>query len=582
MVFADRIAEVGREPVQVFELDWEFCDNTYGTAPCVASVGVTGTRKCFNTRFDCQDPQNFTSSTRTFRFCEAINRASELTAIPAIVNVQRQAAEITEDVLGTRGRLIITLQDFPWSDRYPGGADLDKYIADRSYNPEDQGTFWRKFIARFPNYAGRACRLKTGYMADPFTFDDFKTRYYIMERIEGPDSNNLVRIIAKDTLKLADNNRALAPVPSTGRVATALTAGGLSLMLGSGEGAQYGSSGRVRVGDEIIEFNSRSTDTLTDLERGQNNTTAVAHSVGEAVQLCLEYTNQTPDLIAADLLENYANVPAAQLDTAQWATEAADWFPTYFLSTLITEPTGVRDLLEEMSGGMAKFYWDDTAQAVKMKAVRPAQASEVTALTDDDLVDDFVQVDRLAEERLTRVYVKYDQIDPTKEKDENANYNTRFLFVNADAESPELYGDKRQKTYVNRFMKLANESAVSEVASRQLSRNKNERLEVMFVVDASQDLQLGDFLQLTIRDIEDATGSDDSVNFMITSIQENKTGHSWKIKAVSLGFDGRYANIMDNLANDFSSATDTEKDTGGYITADTGYMADGTEGYLIQ
>lgn len=582
MTFATRIAEVGREPAQVFEMDWEFCDNTYGSAPCVASVGLTGTRKCFNTRFDCQDPQNFTSSTRTFRFIESHNRAAEAVAIPCITSVQREASQITEGVLGSRGKLVITLQDFPWADRYPGGADLDKYISDRTYTPEEQGTFFRKFLARFPNYAGRACRLLTGYFGDTFDWADFKTRYYILERIEGPDANNTVRIIAKDTLKLADNNRALAPAPSTGAVATAVTAGALSIVLGSGEGAQYGSSGKVKIGDEIIEFNSRSTDTLTDCERGQNNTTAKAHEVGEAVQLCLSYTDQTPDLIAADLFENYAGMSASQLDTSQWATETATWFPNHTLTHLITEPTGVSELIEEMADGMLRFYWDDTANKVKMLGVRPAQASEVTAITDDDMVDSFVTVKRLADRRLTRVYVKYDQIDPTKQKDEVNNYNARLLYVDADYESADLHGDVRQKTIVNRFFTLANDGPVSEVAARQVSSNRVEKIEIMFVVDASFDLTLGQFLQITCRDIQDATGEDDTQNFMITSIQEDKPGHSWQITAVSLGFRGRYANIMDNSANDYTSATDTEKDTGGYICDDTGYMASGDEGYLIQ
>ncbi len=52
----------GREPLQIVELIQPWCGLTYGSAPCTAAVGVTGDRKCFNTRKTCQDRDNYNAS----------------------------------------------------------------------------------------------------------------------------------------------------------------------------------------------------------------------------------------------------------------------------------------------------------------------------------------------------------------------------------------------------------------------------------------------------------------------------------------------------------------------------------------
>jgi hypothetical protein len=57
---------MSKERVIFLEVDQEFCSRTYGNAPCTAALGVTGTRKCYNTRFTCQDPANYDGSTEPY------------------------------------------------------------------------------------------------------------------------------------------------------------------------------------------------------------------------------------------------------------------------------------------------------------------------------------------------------------------------------------------------------------------------------------------------------------------------------------------------------------------------------------
>jgi hypothetical protein len=54
MSFDTLRVKVGRRPITIVEVDLDFCQNTYGLAPCTAAIGTTGTVKCFNTFKSCQ------------------------------------------------------------------------------------------------------------------------------------------------------------------------------------------------------------------------------------------------------------------------------------------------------------------------------------------------------------------------------------------------------------------------------------------------------------------------------------------------------------------------------------------------
>jgi hypothetical protein len=70
MTLASEAARVGRQPAIVLEMDCDTCSRVYGTAPCTAAIGVTGTQRCFNTKKTCQDPANFDKAVQLFRFSD--------------------------------------------------------------------------------------------------------------------------------------------------------------------------------------------------------------------------------------------------------------------------------------------------------------------------------------------------------------------------------------------------------------------------------------------------------------------------------------------------------------------------------
>lgn len=76
-----------KEKFWYIEIDLDYCDNTYGSAPCTAAVGVTGDIKCFNTNETCQDKANYAASPRTYKFCTNVSPLPDgLDAIPSLMS----------------------------------------------------------------------------------------------------------------------------------------------------------------------------------------------------------------------------------------------------------------------------------------------------------------------------------------------------------------------------------------------------------------------------------------------------------------------------------------------------------------
>ncbi len=267
--------------VQYIEIDIDYCSLTYGIAPCQASLTnspPTGTIKCFNTLVTCQDRANFTNAPVTLRFAVPTSYLPQnIECIPDIKTIQFDPAVISlGQNLGQRATLTVSFSDHRHSDT---GAGFDKYLNDspssRPYNPYTQGTFWGKFRARQPFLRGRPLRWITGNIDQALA--DMETRHYIIDSFSGPDNNGVFKIIAKDILKLADGDRALAPSVSLGYLVSDITSSATSLTLsptGIGD-SEYPSTGYVAIGgSEIVEFNrDPNTSLLLNFEGADGSTT---------------------------------------------------------------------------------------------------------------------------------------------------------------------------------------------------------------------------------------------------------------------------------------------------------------------
>lgn len=502
-------------------------------------------------------------------------------AFPSLTGVDLAATEINDAKdLGTRGRATAVLQDF-----IHGDAGIDDYRDNRTHDTY-QGTFFTKLRVRNPFLIGRTMRVKRGFLDDDgyYKAENFSSRTYIIERMNGPSSSDGWTIVGKDILKLADDERAQAPVASSGALLADITDSETSLILGSGEGAAYGTSGTVRIGDEVMTFSGRTDDTLTGLVRGTDGTAAEAHTASDRVQLCLRYSSQSADIILADLLQTYAGVDSSFLDTANWATTLQQWFPARTYTALITEPTAVRKLLNELiEVAMIVIWWDERDALVKIDATRPPRRLSSLSLFDDsNTISNSVLVSEDEKQRITQSWVLYDRDDQTKNLDEATNYLKGSFSIDADAESANQYNGSRVRRLLTRWLESTDNASAAAISSRTKAAFIRPKLKVTFSLDAKDNsVWTGDLVRLQFRQVVDFTGAPVEFAARIISSEESEEGDQVNYLAERTGFKGRYCFIGPSTLVDYADESDENREIYAFISDSDSLMSDNSEAYKI-
>lgn len=232
----------------------------------------TGTKKCFNTLRTCQDRENFNNAPETLRFAVPTEDVMIIRVLntPNIKSIVFDPATVSlGQNLGQRATLTVTFGDHRHSD---AGFGFDKYYAERPYDPYHNGTFWGKFRARQTFLRGRPLRWKIGHTATEFqdildALAEMETRHFIIESFSGPDNDGNFKIVAKDLLKLADGDRALAPAVSEGFLVADITNVATTMTLSpTGIAATYPNSGHANIGgSEIVSYTHSGSDSFTKL-----------------------------------------------------------------------------------------------------------------------------------------------------------------------------------------------------------------------------------------------------------------------------------------------------------------------------
>jgi len=379
------------QPFQVVEFDMDYCNLTYGTAPCAAALGVTGQYKCFNTFATCQSSLNFDKGVKTVKYC--YNRGNVplgLDAFPVLRDVSLFTSTVNiaganegQGAFGRRGTVSITLNDFPDGDQF-----FDKYRDQRisgaaqvdaiGYNPVEFGSHFTKLKARFPYYANRPLRVLDGELVnDVFVVN--KTRHFIITNFSGPDDSGKFVIEGKDVLALADDKKALAPKPSRGKLGVAIGTGLVTFNLTPvGIGVEYATSGYASIGSEIVTF-TRSGDNITLTGRGLEGTVASNKSINDTFQQAIKLTSTRLDDFLEDLLINYAKVdPSFVPKVSKWEPLVTRWMSNTRLDTVITKPTGVAQLVGELASLGISIWWDDVLQEISLLPNTPVSQSNIS------------------------------------------------------------------------------------------------------------------------------------------------------------------------------------------------------------
>lgn len=532
MGYQDKAAQAGRIPCIFIEQDMDWCSRTYGEGLCEAAIGVTGTIKCFNTYATCQDKDNWDKTTKTYRYCTA--NAALPVGVQAYPLIKDKGVQFTPQVLtpgkglGVRGSVTVKMTDMPFSD-----AGVDPYLSSRTYNPLEQGTYWGKFRARNPFYLGRPFRVLTGYIdPDNFSWDDFQTREYVIDSFKGPNRDGEVEWIAKDVLALADDKKAVCPLPSTGQLVADISDTDTSFTIvpvGIGN-AEYPASGRIAIGGEGMDF-TRVGDVLT-VTRDVYGTGAKDHKADDTVQLVKRWVGAEIQDIIYELLTEYTpGFKPTWITKDDWDAERDAFLPGAWSTDLI-EPTGVNTLIGELNEqGTCFNWWDELAQQVRFKALRKPDENIDTLSDEDHNLFRSVNLTEDMSARVSQVIVHFDRIDPTKKLDEVSNYRQHYFGPDLDSSGPNEHGIKAIKTIFSRWFTSISLGRVQALSQTLLKRYTDPPRMLTYKLDASKAQSVGEVFWASTRGIQDVTGARARANMMVIESREIEAGTTYELKA---------------------------------------------------
>lgn len=574
--------KAGKRPWQWIEFEVDRCRHTSGQAPCTATQ--TGDEKCINSWETCNDPANYDARPYWIRCAEGVadmprtfEFADEGLAafLPLLGKVDHSPMVPNPgESLGKRATLTVSLQDAPHHD-----IGIDKYVGERTYVAQQRSTFFRKLRARFPHYIGRRLRWYQGYITAEPSYADFRRREYVMEKIEWPDGRGRLKVVAKDLLKLLDDERAQCPRKSGGKLMVAIAAAGpvttidvetadaTEYDLEAGETADY-----VRIGDEGFTYTGTTVITngvrLTGVTRDlpdDYTTEQSAHDIGDQVQRC-RYLQGTIPEVAEELMVDFGGIDPAYIPKAEWDLEADTWLADENIARLVTEPEGVRKLIDQIvSQTMTWGFWfDEIEQKMRFRCMRPVDIDEnVPELADGaHLVADSVRVIDEPDRVVNEVQVLYGEIDPTKNGDEINNYRRGIIVVDAASQSTNELNQQRVKKVFARWHPVRNASVVTRFASRTLAARAQNLAAVEFKVERKDEsLRTAQFADLTTMYLIDALGAPITtrVQVMRTEASDDLVTYRAREDFFKARYFGRWApEALEGLA--WADATDEQKE----------------------
>ena len=575
MTYDIKKAELGREPLQAIKITVGYCSLISGTAPCAATE--TGDDKCYNTRFTCNDPANFTDGGKTYTFCQArSNLPIGENMIPSIVGgVSRAVTSITGGKgLGNRSTVKVTLNDHTWHD-----LDCDKYVSDRTYDPEDRGTYAGKWIARNPYFEGRSLEVLTGYIGSPFSWSDFKSEFYDISDVAGPTNGKWI-VSGKDILSRTYGDKAKYPVASVGELLADIAIGATAATLSpAGIGAtDYPASGYISIGKEAISY-TRSGDVLT-LTRAQWGTEAKAHSAGDTVQIAPSWDGVNVLDVLEELLVTGAGIPAAYIPNGvgeNWTEERDLWLAGSTVKTILMKPEAIDKMIKELCQCYMFDAWADLeAQEIKIKALSPEPSGvTISTLTDNvNLVSGSVGIKKDSSQRISEVQVWYGKGDYS-EKNEPEQFGAVYAATDPNSAGADRYGRDQIKSILCRWFDDKGQAA--KLAGRTIARFVETPSIITFTVDAKDDtaFSLAQRVKIDSGSIQDTRGSNLVTAFQVTKITQSDPGSAVKVEALSSSFSGNYFFFAPAGTPDYASATEEQQAKYGYFSDATGLYPDG-------
>lgn len=546
-------------PLEIVEIIQPLCSRTFGTSPCLA----TG-EKCWNTARTCTYQIALDlSKYLTLRFVNddvyewqdnninllaengdtLITEASEpflidvlfqpAKAIPALVGYNTAPTVLNvasgsrdKSPLGYRAVCNVSIKDFPWND-----IETDPYVSTRSYTPEQQGSFWTKWLARNPYHVGYTLNIYEGTLGQALS--EMTRREYVIEKIDhGKDG---VSITAKDVLRKVTDTNLTAPYASRGELSSSITNSQTNMVVAGATLSEYPSSGYVRINSEIISYTilyetSSGNLYFDGMTRGIANTTAAAHNQNDRVQRVIYYDAEPFHEIIYDLLVNWGGIPASYIDFTAWAEERSVYRADYDFTAYIADPTRIDDLVGEVClQSLVNLWWDERTQQIVMRAVKPEPSPFL--LTDNDaIVAGSLSIREKPEERASQVHVYYSQRTPIPSVTEKTNYSRVTVYIDVDKQV-QYGGEPQIREIFCRF--IPSQAIANTLATTYLNRFSDVRKEVTFDLSAKDAASIWTGSVVTISHYLDVdfTGAPREGEWLITSAEVARNGLTYRFTA---------------------------------------------------
>lgn len=563
-------AAFSNTPCELIILTMDICANTFGSAPCTA----TSTDKCYNTFATCRDKANFNRTTTQYKFTSAdVATPFKTGERPYIKKVTTFATEIKSDNITVNAR-----EKAKMHDEFDTDIGIDPYLSDRT--SAAQGTFWRKLLARNPNYKDRIYERYEGFLG--LAEVDFERRFVgLLDNIT---------ISGQDvTIEAADMLTALADIDVPAEVDVKLTADvtDSETTLTVDDVSDLDASGYVRISDEIIQYAAISGLQLTGCTRACFGTTADSHDADDNVQPCRYYAADNLFDILLEMLTDDAEYDPSYVDSASFA-DAKDWpggEPDVW--AIISEPTPLEDLFFELLELADSKVW--VAEDLKITIARnyPNRGGRTYTKWNDDehIIDGSVSVDLNEDSRITRVVMYWDK-DAIGDLEEQASYARMDMAIDGDAESANEYNGTEKKEIWCRW--LHPDCGTSEeldfwtdefLGRYLMNRRDAAPLITLEVKQKDSGVKTGEYIKLTTDELCDVDGSDISdARFRVVKREQKENGkYEYKLERMP---KKKIALFNDIGASDWEDATEAELEYG-YFGDSYGDLPDGKPGYFF-
>lgn len=517
MTYGSETAAISRTPISVLEITLDFCSLNYGVGDCTAT-GSSG-NKCYNTFPTSHDAPNYAKTTKTYRFSsiDAPLVSGQADVRPYIYRITELPTEI-KNRFTVRSRTKIVMAD----EEEDNDSLQDPYSTERTA----QGTFWKKLVARNPNYKGRPIARLEGYAG--LDFGSYEQRFVgILDNIRFlPNGQVEIAVVSL----LADLDKIETPVVIESRLAASITSGSSELTVT--DASDLSASGYIRIEDEIIKYTTITVNVLSGLTRGAFVTTAATHDEDTDISNTRFFALQNPFVILQTLLSE-GGIAAGNIDST--AFDLWDSFPHTDLdcSALILEPTTLADLFWELVDLLDIMVWQDENQKVTVRRNLPNDpAVSATAITDTaNIISKSGRVDLNEKSRITRTVIHYDR-DVLGDLDKIEDYRATTIVIDADAESVNEFNDTIKNELFHRWVSFSGDQTDAEVreyiellaARRTMAKRDATSVITVSLERKDEGLFTGDDVALSTDELQDINGNDLSAAKFIVVRRQPKAG----------------------------------------------------------